>query len=124
MKIEVEQIAEICHETNAAYCRTIGDGSQKPWREAEEWQRQSAILGVRFALANPWAPASAQHDAWLKVKLADGWKYGPAKDPAKKEHPCCVPYDQLPAEQKIKDYLFKGVVGAFVSDQVGGRPTP
>jgi len=108
-----EQVARICHETNKAYCETIGDTSQKSWSEAEEWQRQSAIKGVEFALANPGAPASAQHDAWLNDKGKDGWKYGPVKDATKKEHPCFVPYNELPIEQRIKDYLFRHVVAAF-----------
>ena len=118
--MDVQQIARICHETNRAYCVSIGDGSQKEWPEAEEWQRQSAIKGVEFAIANPDAPASAQHDAWLKDKATDGWKYGAVKDPAKKEHPCFVQYRFLPMEQKIKDYLFKSVVRAFV-DAANGR---
>jgi hypothetical protein len=112
-----EQIARICHETNRAYCESIGDHSQKPWDQAEPWQRESAVKGVEFALANPNTPASAQHDAWLKDKANDGWKYGPVKDATKKEHPCCVPYEQLPIEQRIKDYLFKHVVRAFVEAQ-------
>ena len=113
--MNVEQIARICHETNRAYCETIGDHSQKPWEEAEEWQRQSAITGVNFTLANPAAPASAQHEAWMKSKLDDGWVYGPEKDPAKKQHPCIVPYEDLPVEQRTKDYLFRGIVSAFLS---------
>lgn len=111
--MDIRKIAEVCHETNAAYCRTIGDATQKPWGLAEEWQRLSAIKGVEFALADPFAPASSQHDAWLRDKIADGWRFGPLKDPVKKEHPCCVAYEELPPEQRMKDYLFKAIVGAF-----------
>lgn len=110
----IPQIARVCHEVNRAYCESIGDYSQKPWKEAEEWQRKSAVDGVGFALANLDSPVSAQHQAWLKDKARDGWKYGPVKDPQKKEHPCFVPYHELPVEQKIKDYLFRYVVRAFV----------
>ena len=107
------QIAMVCHEANKGYCEAIGDMSQKSWADAEQWQRTSAVNGVAFALANPAAPASSQHDAWLRDKAADGWKYGPVKDPAKKEHPCFVPYEQLPIEQRLKDSLFKAVVRAL-----------
>jgi hypothetical protein len=31
-----EQIARVAYEANRAYCRTIGDDSQKPWDEAEQ----------------------------------------------------------------------------------------
>jgi hypothetical protein len=118
--MDVEQVARVCHDTNKAYCETIGDHSQKSWEEAAEWQRQSAIKGVEFALANPDAPASAQHDAWLADKERDGWKLGPVKDEARKEHPCMVPYDQLPIEQRLKDHLFKAIVRAFVEAEAKG----
>lgn len=108
-----EQIAVVCHEANRAYCATIGDLSQKPYGEAEAWQRDSAVKGVCFALANPQSPLSAQHENWLKDKLADGWTYGPIKNAELKEHPCCVPYEELPEEQKKKDALFRAIVFAL-----------
>ena len=108
-----EQIACVCHEANRAYCEAVGDSTQKSWGEAEQWQRDSAINGVAYAKANPTAPASAQHDAWLADKAKDGWKYGPAKDATKKEHPCCVSYEELPELQRLKDALFKAVVNSL-----------
>lgn len=108
-----EGIAKVSHEANKAYCESIGDLSQTDWQSAPQWQRDSAIKGVEFNIANPEAPASASHDSWLEVKYADGWKYGPVKNPDIKEHPCCVPYEELPEEQKKKDALFKAIVGAL-----------
>jgi hypothetical protein len=108
--LTIDAVAAICHEANRAYCERIGDFTQRPFDLSEEWQQQSAVRGVEFCLANPNAPASANHDSWLKEKEETGWKYGPTKDPEKKEHPCCVPYDQLPPEQQAKDYLFRSVV--------------
>ncbi len=112
--MDITQVAMVCHETNRAYCESVGDTSQKSWHEAEQWQRESAINGVRFKLDNPAALPSAQHDAWRADKVKDGWVYGPVKDVAAKTHPCIIPYDGLPVEQKLKDYLFQAVVGAFV----------
>lgn len=106
-------IAKICHETNRAYCQTLGDNSQPEWGTAPQWQRTSAVNGVNFHLANPGSPPSRSHEEWLKEKEAAGWRYGAVKDPEKKEHPCFVPYEQLPAEQKAKDALFIGVVDAL-----------
>lgn len=111
--MKIIEVAIVCHEANAAYCRTQGDDTQKPWAEAEEWQRQSAIKGVEFAILNPNAPASAQHDAWLEDKRKYGWKYGAVKSAEAKEHPCFVAYEELPEFQKAKDHLFKGIVAAF-----------
>lgn len=109
-----EAIARVCHEVNRAYCASLGDTSQASWEDAPEWQRKSAITGVEFTLANPNAKPSNSHESWLAEKERDGWKLGPVKDPIAKEHPCFVPYEQLPAEQKAKDYLFQAVVRALV----------
>lgn len=104
------EIARVCHEANRAYCKALGDESQLPWEAAPEWQRTSAVNGVRFILANDGAPPSASHDSWLKEKVSQGWVYGEVKDPVAKTHPCCVPYDELPVEQKAKDYIFGAIV--------------
>lgn len=111
--MKVEQIARIAHEVNRAYCQSIGDDSQPTWESAPEWQRKSAINGVEYHIANPNAGPDHSHLEWMREKEADGWKYGPVKDASKKEHPCFLPYDQLPREQKAKDYVFRAVVHAL-----------
>jgi hypothetical protein len=108
-----EQIAKVAHEINRAYCSAIGDNSQPSWEDAPDWQKSSAINGVEFHLANPEAGPDNSHNAWLAEKEATGWKWGPVKNPELKEHPCYVPYDELPVEQKAKDYLFRGTVHAL-----------
>lgn len=107
------QIAKTCHEVNKAYCESLGDFSQSPWEDAPLWQRESAVNGVEFHIKNPDSKPSDSHENWMKEKLEAGWKYGPEKNPEKKEHPCMVPYDQLPAEQRVKDALFISVVRSF-----------
>lgn len=109
-----EQIAHVTHDANRSYCRTIDDYSQGLFEVAPEWQRKSAIKGVQFHLDNHGASAEDSHKSWLEEKKKDGWKYGKVKDVEKKEHPCYVPYADLPEEQKIKDYIFSGIVKAFV----------
>lgn len=110
----VELIAVTCHEANRAYCAIIGDSSQLPWLDAPEWQRASARVGVRFHMDNPSAGPAGSHESWLAQKTADGWRYGPVKDEAVKEHPCFVPFEELPDLQQMKDHLFTAIVHAFV----------
>lgn len=103
-------IAMMCHAINAAYCQSLGDDSQSTWDDAPDWQRQSAIAGVEMHLANPDATPEQSHESWYAQKEAEGWTYGEVKDAEKKEHPCFLPYDELPIEQKAKDYLFRATV--------------
>ena len=122
--MKIEQIAELCHEVNKAYCEALGDFSQKHWHGAEEWQRESAINGVEFILQNPNSSPSANHENWLKTKLADGWKYGSVKDPENKLHPCILPFDDLPVPQKAKDHIFRAIVETIAAFSLVPRSGP
>ena len=115
--MKIEQLAELCHEANKTYCHLIGDNSQPSWAIAPDWQKDSAINGVKFHIANPNASPSTSHENWLKQKQEEGWKYGPIKDPAAKLHPCFLPYNELPIEQRMKDSLFIHIVDCF-KDQI------
>lgn len=108
--MHVEACARAAHEVNRVYCIATGDASHLAWIEAPEWQRVSARLGVPGALAG--ATPEQSHESWLAVKRADGWRYGPVKNAETKEHPCFVPYAELPEAQRAKDELFLSVVRA------------
>ena len=108
--MNVYEIAKVAHEVNRAYCESIGDTSQLPWYDAPDWQRDSAMNGVQFHLQNPDATPEDSHNSWLAEKQRAGWRYGPVKDAGTLEHPCMVPYNELPQAQRSKDYLFRAVV--------------
>lgn len=76
----IEYIAKNVHNANCVYCEAHGDFVDPEWNELSEERRQS--------------------------RLAEGWVYGPVKDPEAKTHPCLVAYDQLPEAQRYKDKLF------------------
>jgi hypothetical protein len=106
----LETIARVCHETNRAYCDSLGDHSQLPWSEAPEWQRESCRDGVLYRLDHPEASPREMHQQWLARRREEGWSYGPTKDAEKKTHPCFIPYEELPRAQQRKDALFSAVV--------------
>jgi hypothetical protein len=54
-----------------------------------------------FELAELLARNSHRH--WSKRRLSEGWRFGPAPDYAKKEHPDLVPYEDLPDSEKAYD---------------------
>lgn len=113
-EVDVERIAAVAHDANRRYCRTIGDHSQLQWEAAPEWQKDSAKDGVRAIAQGRITKPEQSHEGWYAHKQQTGWKYGPEKDPEKKEHPCMVPFAELPVEQQAKDRLFFGIVKALL----------
>lgn len=109
------EIARVAHEVNRAYCQALGDNSQPAWESAPQWQRDSARLGVQLHTEDPNAGPAASHESWMAQKVAEGWVYGPEKNPELKQHPCMVPFDELTLEQQAKDYIFRGVVLALLT---------
>lgn len=110
----VESIARICHDANKSYCESLGDKSQTLWICSPKEMRQSAIEGVESILKNPDQTPEQSHEQWAKFKIEHGWKYGEKKNPAKKEHPCLIPYAKLPDSHKMKDFLFRAIVRSFL----------
>lgn len=110
----IEKAARLAHEANRIYCQQLGEETttHECWESAPEWQRLSSINGVERILDNPTMTPEQCHSNWMERKLEEGWRHGPAKDPQKKEHPCLVPFSQLPVTQRFKDYLFQAVVRA------------
>lgn len=106
-------IAKIAHEMNRRFCALTGDLSQPAWEQAPEWQLDSAISGVEAHIQNPHMTPADSHEIWLEEKQAAGWTYGPVKDEDKLEHPCMVPYQDLPRVQQAKDAIFSIVVWAL-----------
>lgn len=43
------------------------------------------------------------HEVWAQNRINDGWTYGPVRDDARKQHPCLIPYEELPEREKDYD---------------------
>lgn len=43
------------------------------------------------------------HEIWASTRIAEGWNYGKIRNDEMKEHPCLVPYDELPENEKDYD---------------------
>ena len=110
MRLSYEQIAEICHEANRAYCQVNGDYTHNPWGLSQQEVKDSAISGVETHIKNPGITPEQSHESWLKFKEERGWTYGDVKDFDKKTHPCMKPYKALPQDQRVKDEIFTAIV--------------
>lgn len=43
------------------------------------------------------------HEVWAQSRMEQGWVYGAERSDALKQHPCLVPYEDLPEEEKAYD---------------------
>jgi len=43
------------------------------------------------------------HETWAAQRLEAGWTYGPRRDDATKQHPCLIPYEELPDTEREYD---------------------
>ncbi len=110
----VEDIAEVAHEANRAYCVTLGDTSQLPWSETPDWQKRSIVAGVEAIQSNIELTPEEVHARWMDRKEREGWTFGEVKDTEKKTHPRMMSYKDLSAYHKINDNLFGAVVRALL----------
>lgn len=43
------------------------------------------------------------HEVWAASRMSEGWTYGPERNDELKQHPCLIPYDELPETEKDYD---------------------
>lgn len=105
-RAEIEAIAKVAHAANEAWNDYLGEDTL-PFDEV----RESVEDGVENAILG--ATARESHQNWVDFKVEEGWEYGPVKDLEAKTHPCLVPYEDLPEDQRKKDALFTAIVDAL-----------
>ncbi len=43
------------------------------------------------------------HEVWAETRIAQGWTYGEQRNDELKTHPCLIPYEELPEEERVYD---------------------
>ena len=43
------------------------------------------------------------HEVWAQNRIEQGWSYGKERSDALKQHPCLIPYEELPEMEKSYD---------------------
>ena len=43
------------------------------------------------------------HEVWAQSRIGQGWSYGKERNDVLKQHPCLIPYEDLPEEEKEYD---------------------
>jgi hypothetical protein len=108
----LELAAQHAHQGNRLWCAAHNHPPIPAWEDATEQDRESTRIGVRGVLAGN-TPRDS-HASWLRTRKEQGWVYGEVKDVEKKTHPCLVPYEDLPPDQRAKDTMFVHSVRAVM----------
>ena len=43
------------------------------------------------------------HEVWAQTRISQGWTYGEQRNDELKTHPCLIPYEELPEEEREYD---------------------
>ncbi len=139
-----EILAHAIHEEYMRHMREQGftlqtNPSMVPWEELPESLKESnraqaehirvklETIGCDIAMSTDWdAPlfefspkeiellAEMEHKRWVEEKLHKGWKYRPTRDDKAKTHPCLVPWNELPDDERGKDRDLVRHIPAFL----------
>jgi hypothetical protein len=116
--VRIDEIAEICHVANIAYCRTIGENSHQAWDAMSDEHKDAVIAGVNLVYTTPDVPLDVLHANWIERKRKDGWTVGLVKSRERKQDSNLVPWDRLPAEQRLKYVIFKNTIKSIMSKPI------
>ena len=87
---------------------SIGEAEQKPQNERKENYIPEPIDTSEISLPKELDGLIEQmsknvHEVWAESRMNQGWTYGKERSDALKQHPCLVPYEELPEEEKAYD---------------------
>lgn len=111
-----EAIARVVHAAFRQMRIECGQNPKAIWDEVDEDEKEMFIDGVKYIREHPNTTAQQCHDLWMEVKAEQGYVQGDAKDDNAKVSTCFVPFDELSEGEKLKDVLFRDIVGALDTD--------
>lgn len=112
----IEAAAQAAHEAiRTLQIENKEPNVAKPWNTVSTDIYESCLIGVQRVIDNPSITDEALHDSWVETKRSQGWVYGEVRSDEQKHHPCMVPYNELPAYQRLKDALFRNIVKAVLN---------
>lgn len=98
----------LVHNANAVLKSANGEKHEE-LADMDPARKESIRNAIKYALENDTSPEES-HISWLEAQEKLGYVYGPVIDRVALQHPCMVPYNQLPEAQKTKDAMFVSII--------------
>ena len=108
----VEACARNAWKVDLEYRKMLGDEDTTEWEHTNEEDKATMRDGVIFVLRGVSTPD--RHRWWVATKEAEGWTYGSEMDAVAKTNPLLVPFESMPAENRVQETLFEQCVLATV----------
>lgn len=112
-QINIENVAEIIHETCAGELKGFTRKDQPSWFDLQSHEQNKIINMIQDFVYNSKMNIRDYHASYVKNRLADGYKYGTEFSSFYKCDPHLVPFDDLPVQYKLKLTLFETLVNFF-----------
>lgn len=96
----IEKIPSILSEAQKANCKKKLRGL--PMYKPKPIDTKNIILNNEILVLCE-VLAKNTHEVWASGRITDGWTYGDMRNDVKKEHPCLIPYEELPESEKEYD---------------------
>lgn len=111
-----EEIAKVAYQTYREYLKNTNSTTNLlDWDECPDWEKKSAIIGVRTYINNPEDSIEKNHERWMKERLTNNGVYYTERDKISFDYlpreP--IPFLQLSKKLQVKDFIFQNVVYAL-----------
>ena len=98
-----EQLDDALKQSNRRFATGCGAKLDATGCKLVRASAEGSATSFRFSHDETEALARTEHERWRRDLERDGWKWGAAKDPSKKEHPLLVPWSGLSEQEHEKD---------------------
>ena len=112
--IKTIDIARIAYETVSQLAESIGIPGYLAWKDLDDREIYGFLRSVVFVIDYPMTTPDSLHNAWVQVKIDDGWKYGDEIDRRKKLHNHLQSFGYLTPFQRAEYFVFLAVVKSLL----------
>lgn len=111
--LNIDKIAKIAHKAHNSLCIELGHSITK-WNELAYQHVEIIKESAEKILSGEYTSAEDSHKNFVKMKKANGWKFGFEYSLVEKTNPRVIDFEALSPNEILKEQLFFNTVKAFL----------